>query len=259
LDSSSTDVIWGGTKDGALFELEVPSGTLVDHRPGVHSGVVTGVWRVARDNKMASLDETGKLQLWPSGDLAALPRTQRLAGTGNGGDKVSAGGYSTVLGTQLWTASRPSGSTRSPSVRVYDLSSDGAAFNVTTRPATMSSDGAGIGGVTAATVLPARPNKAYLAHETGHVSIWDRASGTCEQVVKVSTFQITVLVGVGRQLWAGYRTGMLFVYDTGADGDDSEPKSEPWKVLKKWQAHADPIMGLAIDPTLLETVSIWWA
>jgi hypothetical protein len=205
---------------------------------------------------MATLDETGKLQLWPTGDLTALPRTQRLAGTGNGGDKTSAGGYSAVLGTQLWTASRPSGTLRSPSVRVYDLSADGGAFNVTTRPATTSSDGGvGVGGVTAACVLPSRPNKAYLAHETGHISIWDRASGTCEQLVKVSTFQITVLVGVGRQLWAGYRTGMLFVYDTGEGDEDPAGKSpEPWQVVKKWQAHADPVIGLIVDPTLIETV-----
>ncbi|CCJ29554.1 unnamed protein product, partial [Pneumocystis jirovecii] len=51
------------------------------------------------------------------------------------------------------------------------------------------------------------------------------------------------MVGVGDYLWAGFKTGMIYVYDL---------QSKPRKIKKGWWAHKYPILELHLD-----TTSIW--
>lgn len=58
---------------------------------------------------------------------------------------------------------------------------------------------------------------------------------------------ITAMVGVGRYLWAGFRTGVIYVY---------EVEVEPWTVKKAWKAHKEAVTKLVVDPASLEEVSL---
>jgi WD40 repeat protein len=62
-------------------------------------------------------------------------------------------------------------------------------------------------------------------------------------VVNVSVYKINCLGFVGDYLWAGYKTGMIYVYDT---------KTNPWTVKKDWRAHDSPVCGFVLD-----TSSVW--
>jgi hypothetical protein len=84
------------------------------------------------------------------------------------------------------------------------------------------------GAVTAAAVLSSNPPLVYLAHEGGYVSVFDRESLACLSVLKISSSDVLALEGVGDRLWAGYRTGMIHVYDV---------STKPWTTTNTWMAH----------------------
>jgi hypothetical protein len=77
-------------------------------------------------------------------------------------------------------------------------------------------------------VLTSNPSLVYLAHEGGYVSIFDRDSLACLSVLKISSSDVLALEGVGDRLWAGYRTGMIHVYDV---------STKPWTATNIWMAH----------------------
>jgi hypothetical protein len=51
------------------------------------------------------------------------------------------------------------------------------------------------------------------------------------------------MTGVGDFLWAGFKTGMVYVYDI---------RTKPWRALKDWQCSDGPVMDIVADLT-----SIW--
>ncbi|KAI8143722.1 Endonuclease/exonuclease/phosphatase [Fennellomyces sp. T-0311] len=76
------------------------------------------------------------------------------------------------------------------------------------------------------------------AHKNGRISIWNEKWELTMQVA-VPTYEITVMgLSLGRYLWAGYRTGMMYIYDI---------SGERWSLIKVWEAHDAPIAMLAVD------------
>ena len=234
--------VWAGTKDGALFEIDLGTMRVLETRTNAHSHHIAGIFRHP-GNLVSTVDEAGKVQIWSSSDpksspsLSSNPRTNRM------GDKHT---FVQAFGTQLWSSSgpsrhhvpgQPSAVTRSPSVRVFDVAPT-ANFALTSRPLFLPENAGAVGAITAGAAVPAQPNIVYLAHESGHVSIWEKDNLTCVSVVRVSTYAITALVGVVDKLWAGNREGIIQVFDMG---------STPWKVVKAWKASDEPICGLAVD------------
>ena len=51
---------------------------------------------------------------------------------------------------------------------------------------------------------------------------------------------------VGDFLWAAYKTGKIYVYDTSAS---------PWKVKKDWRAHDGPVVGMVLDRSGIWTLN----
>lgn len=242
--------IWAGTKDGGLYEIDLAALGVLDSRGNVHSHPIVGIFRHP-GNLVSTVDEAGKVQTWASSDtnsppsLASNPRTNRM------GDKFT---YCAAFGTQLWSASgptrhhhpgAPSATTRSPSIRVYDVAPT-ANFSLTSRPLFVPENAGAVGAVLSGAAVPAQPNLVYLAHESGHVSIWEKDSLTCTAVVRVSTYAITALEGVVDKLWAGNREGMIQVFDM---------STMPWKVVKAWKASDEPIYGLKVDLGSIAEVS----
>src|SRR5690606_37770812 len=142
--------------------------------------------------------------------------------------------FSIVVGDQLWVAS-------GKMIYVYEPTLDQRVqFNVTTRPITAIKPA---GDITCGATLPGDPDKVYFGHSDGKVSIYSRSQLACLDVVSVSLYKINSLAGVGSYLWAGFRTGMMYVYDV---------QSRPWRVTKDWQAHEHPIVEVVADRS-----SIW--
>lgn len=100
-----------------------------------------------------------------------------------------------------------------------------------------------VGEVTAGTMISGQGDRIYFGHIDGKVTIYSCKDYSCMGVVNVSLYKISCLVGVGDYLWAGYNTGMIYVYDT---------RTQPWKVKKDWKAHEKTIAGILVDRT-----SIW--
>ncbi|KAK3096407.1 hypothetical protein LTR53_019239, partial [Teratosphaeriaceae sp. CCFEE 6253] len=86
----------------------------------------------------------------------------------------------------------------------------------------------GTGDVTSGAMLSSDIDLIYFGHSDGKVSVYNRGDYSCTAVLSISLYKISSLVGVGGYLWAGYNTGMVYVYDT---------STTPWKVIKDWEAH----------------------
>lgn len=237
--------LWCGTKDGQLFEYDCEERRIIDSKTHIHSGPISGIFRTPKGG-MLTLDESGKAQLWAGAEgsmvqMSATPRAQRIT------DKTT---WSCMIAGQLWTSSGPvkekhagSLAQRSPSIRVYDPDPS-QAWTVTPRPMAVLDTAGHVGAVSAGTMIPSHRDRVYLAHESGHVSVWRNSSGelACVQVLKISNFHITALEGVTKYLWAGYRTGEVYVYNV---------ETSPWQVMKVWQAHKEAITRILVDPSLL--------
>jgi hypothetical protein len=86
----------------------------------------------------------------------------------------------------------------------------------------------------------------YLGHADGKVTIYSATDYSCLGIVNVSVYKINSLAMVGDYLWAAYKTGMIYVYDT---------STTPWTVKKDWLAHQHPVCGLLLDPSSIWTVN----
>ena len=247
-------VIWAGTKNGHLFEVDLGSHSLVKPKTSAHSHAISGIFRVP-GNFVVTICEFGKVQIWSNSinlgltpSLSSQPSTQRLS---------SKQSFVQIIGKQLWSSHGPQrypahasnmaskAAYRSPAIRVYDLASD-TNFSITRRPVYLPESAGSVGRVTACTTIPRQSKEIYLAHDTGHISVWDSTSLTCLFVLRISSYAITALEGVLDYLWAGNREGKVYVYDV---------RQSPWKVIKVWKAADEPIVGLRTDLTSVATVS----
>ena len=221
--------LWLGTNTGEMLEVDIPTQSVVFTKTNAHRGAtVTKIFRYA--SEMWSLDDEGALHIWPPDELGH-PTLQQTPCT----FRIPRGHtFSTISGSQLWIAF-------TKDIRVYSRTGDNDYFQQMTK-GSLSQPTAG--DVTSAAIISSQPDVVYLGHTDGKVTIYSKKSLECRGIVNVSLYKISSLVGVGDYLWAGYSTGMIYVYDT---------STTPWKVLKDWKAHEKkPIAGIVADRT-----SIW--
>ncbi|TKY89630.1 hypothetical protein EX895_001415 [Sporisorium graminicola] len=239
--------LWCGTKDGHIWELDVAEAQVVYSRQNVHSDPIQLLKRVG--DKMVSLDEGGKISLWlPSSDpdpavaglrLSNPPITQRIA--------MEKGSHACVVGTQLWVSAGPSAQrnakdyagSKGPRIRIYNPFADDKPFNATSKAVNIPPDMAeGVGVVTGGAVIPSRPNFVYFGHDSGHVSIWSRQTYECVGVRRLGPHGLTAVAGVVKYLWVATRAGTISVFDT---------ETAPWRALKVWTAHKEPVTAIKVD------------
>lgn len=219
---------WLGTNTGEMHEIDIPTQSVVFTKTNAHArSHVVKIFRYA--SEMWSLDDEGKLHIWPADDtgspsLQQTPLTFRLPRGHT---------FSIVSGSQLWIAF-------AKELRVYNRTTDHNYFQLMTDSPLSQLN---VGDVTSGAIVSSQPDRMYFGHTDGKVTIYSKKGFECLGVVNVSVYKISSLVGVGENLWAGYSTGMIYVYDT---------KCTPWKVLKDWKAHDKPIAGIIADRT-----SIW--
>ncbi|KAI7516227.1 hypothetical protein KC317_g23523, partial [Hortaea werneckii] len=137
-----------------------------------------------------------------------------------------------VVGNHLWYAT-------GKDLRIFNpgAATDGE-FQVTRHALTPP----GTGDITSGAMLSHQPDLVYLGHSNGKVSVYNRKDFSCQVVVNVSVYKLNSLVGVGEYLWAGYNTGMAYVYDT---------STVPWTVKKDWQAHERHVSTIVADSSAL--------
>ncbi|KAF4555157.1 Endonuclease/Exonuclease/phosphatase-like protein 1 [Elsinoe fawcettii] len=221
--------LWLGTNMGDIHQLDIPSRQIVNTRHGAHArGEVVKIFRHA--SALWSLDDDGKLLNWKNNSpdsVASLDVTPQAF-------RVTRGhSASIVVGNCLWMAV-------GKNIYVYNLTANSdAGFSVLTRPLYHDNTG----DITCAAKVSSQPNAVYFGHSDGKVSVYNKKDYSLIGVFNVSVYKISAMSGVGNLLWAGYSTGMTFVYDT---------STTPWMVKKDWRAHSEPICGIVADQS-----SIW--
>lgn len=220
--------LWLGMNTGEMHEIDIPTQSVVCTKSMAHKGApVVKIFRYA--SEMWSLDDEGKVHIWPPDDTGS-PTLQQTPWA----YRIRPGHtFSMISGSQLWVA-------YARELRVYKRTGDGNYFQELTQGGLSQLN---VGDVTSGAILSSQPDRVYFGHNDGKVTIYAKKGFECLGVVNVSLYRISSLVGVGDYLWAGYSTGMVYVYDL---------SSTPWKVKKDWQAHEKVIFGILADRT-----SIW--
>ncbi|CEL59752.1 putative inositol polyphosphate 5-phosphatase C9G1,10c OS=Schizosaccharomyces pombe (strain 972 / ATCC 24843) GN=SPAC9G1.10c PE=1 SV=2 [Rhizoctonia solani AG-1 IB] len=232
--------IWCGGKDGHLFELDVWSGHVTDTLipSGGHSQTVIHILRYG--NSMLTMDESGKIIVFEPPEDRLAPVISRFTRSHRAAEKQT---FAKILGGHLWTSAGISsgGSTtsaRGTPFRTYDL----LASNFTTKHLFPSEP---VGPALCGAIIPELPDRVYIGHEGGCISIWKydapTSQHTCVQMVKLSASSVITMEGVGSRLWLGTRSGAITVCEVREDS--------PWIVTNQWQAHGDsPVAHIAVDP-----------
>jgi WD40 repeat protein len=220
--------VWLGSNYGDIQEVDLETQKVTGLKPQAHGR--REIVKIHRhQNSMWSLDEEGKLHVWLPDDHG-LPNLQYNPVS----HRVQKGhSFSLVVGGRLWHAS-------GKELRIYRPGADGDdSFFVTKQPIVQSSAGE----ITSGATISSQLDRVYLAHTDGKVSIYSSSNFKCLGIVNVSVYKINTLAGAGVYLWAGYNTGMIYVYDT---------RTQPWTVKKEWLAHEGPVLNIITDRS-----SIW--
>ncbi|KAF2718955.1 DNase I-like protein [Polychaeton citri CBS 116435] len=215
--------VWLGTSIGEIIEVDIPSKSVIKSKTGMHARrEIIRMYRNA--SQLCTLDESGDLSVW-------LPDHKGMPSLDSQYNKfrVPKGHtYSIMTQGELWIAT-------GKELRVFrPHASTDSEFQVLRQPLSQpnTSD------ITSGTTISSQPDLIYFGHSDGKVSIYNRRDYTCINVVNVSLYKISSLAGVGDNLWAGYGTGMAYVYDMSVT---------PWKVKKDWQAHEKQICAIVAD------------
>ena len=217
--------IWIGNNTGDLQEIDIMTQTVIA-TSSAHSR--RSILQILRHGKnLWTLDDDGKLFVWPAHeDGTPNLRYSHIS------HRVQKGHtFSLVVKDKLWLAT-------GKEVRIYKPG-DEANFAALTKPMQQP----GTGEITSGAASSEREARVYFGHADGKVSVYSMKDFSCLGVIKVSDYKINGLAFVSDRLWAAYKTGKIYVYDT---------STTPWKVNKDWRAHSGPISGLMVDPS-----SVW--
>lgn len=215
--------IWLGTSIGEIHEIDIPGQSLIKTKTNAHTRrEIIKMYR--HSSSLWTLDDNGELNVWRA-DSRGMPSLDAQAAN----FRTKRGhSFSIVCDGHLWLAT-------GKEVRVYLPSArSDTDFNVVQEPLVQP----GTGDITSGATISSKLDLIYFGHGDGKVSIYDRRKFSCVAVVNVSLYKISALAGVGDYLWAGYNTGMAYVYDTSVT---------PWRVKKDWQAHEKQICGIVAD------------
>ena len=218
--------LWLGTNYGELQEVDIMTKSIVATKTGPHEH--RELVRIYRHQKsMWTLDDSGKLCVWSDGE-AGLPDLQR-----NPSPKRVAKGHSFSIKIQdtLWLAT-------GKDIRVFRPSASESTFSVFKEPLSQP----GVGPVTSGAIISGQLDRVYFGHADGKVTIYSTVDYQCLGVISVSVYKIGSLAGAGFHLWAGYYTGMIYVYDT---------RTQPWTIKKEWLAHDNPVLNITTDRSSL--------
>ena len=217
--------LWLGTSHGDVQEIDVLNQAVEHVKTSAHPRrEVIKIFPHPRE--MWTLDDEGKLHVWPpdqtgTASLKSTPCSFRVP---------KGHSFSLRVGDELWIAA-------GREIRVFRPSSNAdGQFTVLAKPLHQP----GVEDVTSASATGFQSDHVLFGHADGNVTVYSRIDYACVNVVSLSLYKINTLVGVGDYLWAGFNTGMIYVYDT---------TSRPWRVKKDWHAHDSPVTEIIVDRT----------
>ncbi|KAL5614546.1 uncharacterized protein BROUX77_000383 [Berkeleyomyces rouxiae] len=216
--------LWVGTNFGEVQEIDLDTQDVVCSKPGAHGRhEVIKIFRF--QNQLWSLDESGILQVWGP-DKSSTPN---LSNSPSHTYRLPRGHtFSLLIGGELWYAS-------GKDVYVFAPTLDGSSqCQLTLNP--MCYEGAGE--IVSGATIRSDPDKVYLGHSDGKISVYSRKDYSLLSVVSLNAFKINTLGGVSDKLWAGFNSGKIAVYDV---------TTTPWTMKKEWHAHDNPVIKLIPD------------
>ncbi|EFW22754.1 hypothetical protein D8B26_006333 [Coccidioides posadasii str. Silveira] len=222
--------VWIGLNTGEICEVDITTQAIISSRFSPSRREVIKMYRYRKE--LWTLDDDGKLLVWPP-DESGSPNLQYSYN--HPYDRVPKGPtFSMVVDGILWYAT-------GKEIRLYRPSKDDDSFQVLRSPLGKVHSG----DVTSGTACTKR-GVVYLGHADGKVTMYSSRDFTCLGTVNVSVYKISSLAMVGDYLWAGYKTGMIYVYDISTD---------PWTVKKDWEAHHHGVCGMLLDHSSIWTVN----
>ncbi|KAL1959910.1 hypothetical protein VTO42DRAFT_578 [Malbranchea cinnamomea] len=223
--------IWIGTNTGELMEVDITTNAVVTSRFSPSRREIIKIYR--HQKELWTLDDEGRLLLWPP-DESGAPNLQYSYS--NPYDRVAKGHtFSMVVGDVLWYAT-------GKELRLYRPNMNDSNFQVLKTPLVKNHSG----DITCGTSTTKEGGRVYLGHADGKVTIYSTTDFTCVGQINVSLYKISALAMVGDYIWAGYKTGMIYIYDT---------STNPWTVKKDWLAHDNGVCGLIFDPSGIWTIN----
>lgn len=258
-------LIWMGTKDGCLWEVQVNRSGVATKRANVHLQPVSVIRRCLETGDIWTLSDDGKLVIWTSPSVSSAPKTYRV---------TPAFKACAFLGKSLWIG-------RNKQLFVYEPTT--VSLNVNPRPIlaavpnpsstqpganVVATNGAGVSGssiglagttptsagtalsmnhsvrqmgeFTCATSVTGVDNFMFFGHEEGTITVFCHSKMAAVANVNVSIHKICSLSkGDINHLWIGLKTGVILVCDV---------SQVPWRVLKEWKAHEGPVSTISCQP-----------
>ncbi len=220
--------LWLGNNYGDLEEVDITTQSVVRRKSSAHGRrEIIKIYR--HQNSMWTLDEDGKLYVWPP-DEDGLPNLRSMPSS----YRVPKGhSFSLTIKNSLWIATGKDIRIFRPNPQVNET------FTILDHPLGQS----GLGEVTSGATISGQLDRVYFGHADGKVTIYSTVDYSCLGVINVSVYKISSLTGAGSYLWAGYNTGMIYVYDT---------RTQPWTTKKDWFAHDNPVANILVDRS-----SVW--
>ena len=218
--------LWIGNNYGDLQEVDILTNNIVHTKTGIHERrEIVKIYR--HQASMWTLDDSGKLCVWSGSDIG-VPDLQRNPSV----QRVPKGHtFSIKIQDNLWLAT-------GKDIRIFRPGATETASSLVQEPLSQT----GVGAVTSGAVISGQPDRVYFGHADGKVTIYSTVNFTCLGIINVSIYKISSLTGAGFHLWAGYNTGMVYVYDT---------RTQPWTTKKEWLAHSSPVLGIVTDRSSL--------
>jgi hypothetical protein len=207
--------VWVAKQDSNIYIVDTNQPSF-NNKMDAHTAPVTFLLRY-RNTEVWSIDEAGILNVWN-----AATRIPVCYGT-----TMPNATAATIQGRTLWIS-------HERSLRVFDISSNNKASMIADIQTPNE-----LGAITSLITIPFHQNCIFSSHEYGKIARWDATTRKKLQVITVSMYGICSMVTVGQHyVWAGYTTGMIYVYDT---------QPENWVVVKSWKAHSGAVSHLVVD------------
>ncbi|KAM5458562.1 hypothetical protein MaudCBS49596_000478 [Microsporum audouinii] len=224
-------IIWIGTTAGELQEVDIRTQSIINTRPAHSRREIIRIYRYQKE--LWSLDDEGKLLVWAP-DESGSPNLQYSYN--HPYDRMAKGHtFSMVVGNTIWYAT-------GKEVRLYQPHAQDTAFQVLKPPLGKNHSSE----VTCGTMSMTNGGMVYLGHADGKVTIYSCKDYSYLGTVTISMYKISSLTAAGDYLWASYKTGMIYVYDT---------STNPWIVKKDWNAHSHGVCGMMLDLSSVWTVN----
>ncbi|KAJ3415822.1 hypothetical protein HDV05_004095 [Chytridiales sp. JEL 0842] len=211
-------VLWVAFEKGELMSMDISAGTVLERR-SAHNATVTHIIR--EGGNLLTLDENGGFKIWYPDENGHISLSGPVRSLRIGSRQEKA----IVVNRKLWTAT-------GRMVEIYNPEETSSIFQqrIEIREAGQVTCFAG----------SLDEKLLYSGHDDGKVIMWDANACVKMRVVNASIYKITALLcTIQNQVWVGYSTGKIYVYETTPD---------KWTVLKDFTAHqATPVTDLIVD------------